>query len=457
MVGFIKDLNFLQEYNNPKDLFGYSKHARGLYAYLVSLPKEASIIALVGPYGIGKSFLVNLIREIFKEEKKAHWFNFEAWRYEDRKDLWKAFIAELGEDVAETLYKRQIQRYPRKLLNDLRDLWSGTNHMMLALILAVVFTAIGLSNAFEDASFMEAATFVAAVFALMFAVLGLYLRDPLRRQEGYERSLKDIIRKLDKEGYQKLYVVLEDVDRSMDQGLLFIETLSLFLRRFCPKDLASLSVKFIVPISDQSFKLPSRNASLLKAVDYSYPFNVKQLDIKGLVAKVFKKEFAEIKMQGYADKLFNILFASRHNRLNLRTWKIILRGANYRYTHLKETKKFKVQPIICIAVEMMKYYRLNVDRSDETTLFDQALSRGLIDNHELVRLFVYSEKQIDIEEDTNFTWLNVAPSIQISDNPDLIKVGSGFQIGGIDEKRHFGSELLLARCYFDEFQNANTE
>lgn len=455
--GFIEDLEFLKEYDNDKDLFGYDKHAQKLYGYLAALPSETAIITLKGPYGIGKSFLINLMkkRSIKKDTKRNYWFCFESWRYTDRKDLWRAFVAEIDEDVAQDSYQWPCIRKARNLLQELRF---GINFVFAVLLLGISVLSLFLSL-IPGINLMQAYFVVIALFALMISTLGVYLRNPFYRQEGYEKQFKGIIKKLKKHGYQKAYIVLEDVDRSQDQGLLFLETLSLFLRKLRSEDQDFLPIKVIVPMSDQSFDSARQKASLLKAVDYTYSFNINYLDIKGFVAKVFHKEFANAKMKICVESIFKLFFVhgDTPNQFNLRTWKIILRGAQDRYIYLK-TKKIidDVQPIICILIEAMKY--IEVKSSQKTiNLFDQVLLNGGIQEPEFAQMGIFkilfiNDNKLKADEalalDTSFIR---HCSLTVSDELDLRKKGSsGFCIKNPGSAVRRIYEIVLSRSYFDE-------
>lgn len=452
MGGFIKDLDSLEEHNS-RDLFGYTEQASALSDYLSSLPKNASILALIGAYGVGKSFLLNLVRQKLAKKKQGHWFHFEAWRYTDRKDLWRAFITEFGEDVAKAVHKYKTARYPKKILNDLRGLWQGTEHMVLGMIIGTIILSTTLLLIFREASFLETATFATSFITLMIVVVKLYTQDPLRKQEGYETSLREIFKALNKKEYQKLYVVLEDIDRSGEQGFLFMETLSLFLRRYCPDSNSNLSIKFIVPMSNHVFQESRYHASLMKTINYCYTFNVHQLNVKKFVQQVFVTEFANEKMQGYVEKVFNIMFASKRNHSpDLRIWKTILRGANAKYMYLKTEKKFKIDPLICIIVEMTKYYTIDGKYGSiyEKTWFERIVSRGVIENAELVALLIYSSQGVALDGQLNRHLQTISKIYVDSDSTSPSLEDSGFDI---EKHPSLTSTVRIHQCYFDDFKN----
>src|SRR5690606_1032944 len=101
-----------------------------------------------------------------------------------------------------------------------------------------------------------------------------------RRVDEIQEIFKEQIQKADTD----LYVVLEDIDRSGDAGVFFLETLKQFV--------ASLTTnkKFIVivPISDASYY--KNLESYLKSIDYFDFFVPENIKLGKFVEEIFDPE-----------------------------------------------------------------------------------------------------------------------------------------------------------------------
>lgn len=453
-VGFIKGLKYLEEHHQAHDLFGYLGYASKLAERLDAISMPASITALIGPYGIGKTFLLSLIRAE-KDDGKTFWFTFESWGYPDRNDLWVAFLAELDDEIIDDSSDYEIVRKAKRIWHNLEKLRRYETFFSI-LVFLVVYLAVGLFIVFKTLG-LEGSTNAVALLALavssvslLLVSMDLYRGNPLVRREGYESIFKDSVKKLSKIGKRELFVVLEDVDRSGDHGLLFIETLALFLRRLSKQDLRGLSVKILVPISDESYGSNKERNSLLKAVDYHHPFGIQQLDLGQFIDTVFSDDVDGVS-RGYAEEIFRTMFYTFAGaRLNLRTWKTVLRGANDRYVYLASSVLAKPEPIACIVVEAMKHLKASITIREATgSLFDEATS------NEVVRFGPFAKALIGIV-------LGQGPGsgfahkkeITIDRSMDLTQHDSGILVG--KEQSATGGtridvhEVNISRCYFDE-------
>ena len=89
MKTIIKNHELLSEESRTIDLFDYGPYAKDLKLRIDEMP-DIAIIALVGPYGIGKTVLLNIVNKDISLVER--WFQFDAWKYPDKQDLWEGFI-----------------------------------------------------------------------------------------------------------------------------------------------------------------------------------------------------------------------------------------------------------------------------------------------------------------------------------------------------------------------------
>ena len=465
-TGFVENEGDLKEDISSEDLFGYQCDANRFSEQLKQLGTNPSIIAFVGSYGIGKSFVLNLSKKLL-EGRHSCWFKFEAWRYSDRSQLWRAFVSEFDDYVISSILSRETSQFAigcmyLKIKKYVKNKISSGEASLLGLIAAILLLAIPLAYLF-GLSLLSVLAFIVSVFILVFSVNKLYLDNPLHLQKGSEAIFKDVIRSLKDNGYENVYVVLEDVDRSGDKGLLFLETLAFFLRhQLNTEEVGELSLHFIIPVSNQSFIDKEQRAAFMKAVDYFYPFSVNNLNICQYVDKVFKKEFATERMKRDMETLFEkIIFRWPGASLDIRIWKTIIRGANSKYKYLKQEKKFNVQPLVCIVVEMMKHYRIDIGKENETTLFERCLDSIVAVNcndpiiQRIIKLLICHHYDLGIHDLTmkaigkeSRAPAKLSGHLVIHNKKlKLSKADTGLFIKETQSR----TDVSIARCYFDEY------
>lgn len=251
--------NLLEEKPSDIDTLGYDDeitHVKMRIDRLIK-KKKHSIIAYLGPFGVGKS---TVLREVQKQTTNYKWITFEMWRYSNRNELWDAFVIKLASeltkgkdefDIADEVEGSSLSRLEWPLV----FIWVGCVWLGLTVISVIVWFSfkdgVGVGGQFWEAYFKYA---VPTIFPILILVgLGKFLqlgfitnKRPLRRVFELEGILFNKVKKMKK----PLVVVVEDVDRSSEDGAIFLETLNHFLR-----SLTSSATPFIViaPQSAQAF------------------------------------------------------------------------------------------------------------------------------------------------------------------------------------------------------------
>lgn len=87
---------------------------------------------------------------------------------------------------------------------------------------------------------------------------------PAKRTFQIQKILNDLLDNIDEEN---IYIVIEDIDRSGDSGIYFLETLNHFFKNNFKSE---KKVRIIVPISDKKYE-ESRSA-YLKCLDITHNF-----------------------------------------------------------------------------------------------------------------------------------------------------------------------------------------
>lgn len=184
---------------------------------------KSGIYGLIWPYGTGKSTMLEELSKKIKKENKYYRVNFDAWKYPDRKNLLDELVLEI---IKQTWWTKEDERkYLCKVewkvyIWDTRNIWLVVLFgffMYLSLrfwwlddnivsILADVFTIIGF-------------------WSIVFTILKERINN-ISRIGQFADVFKEKIGNLNKD----IIIVLEDIDRSWQEGKYFLETLSALLR-----------------------------------------------------------------------------------------------------------------------------------------------------------------------------------------------------------------------------------
>lgn len=256
--------DFLEEKPSDIDSLGYENETAHVKARIDRLveKKKHSIVAYLGPFGIGKSSVLN---EVEKQTQEFKWVTFEMWRYANRNELWDAFVIKIvselkrrkdESDIADEVEYSVLGRFQGSIIL----FWVGFIWLTLTYLSFVAWSSFkdgtGVGEQFWEAYFKYAAPTILPVLILgglgWFFQLGfLTNKRPLKRVFELESLLFNNARKMKK----PLIVVVEDVDRSSEDGSIFLETLNYFLRRLNSKS----KVEAFIVIAPQSVKAFDRS------------------------------------------------------------------------------------------------------------------------------------------------------------------------------------------------------
>lgn len=351
--GFIKNEDILAEDYRVIDLFDFSSFQTKLKNEVDRLTKP-SIVAIVGKFGIGKStMLYNLSQCAEKNEK---WIQFDAWKYPDRKNLWEGFVLDFAEQVGEK--KEVIKKI------------DGTSAKSKWVDLATDI-ASGVSS------------FIPKEVNFLDKFVNIFQKSPATRVF----QLQDILRTLIKHIDQNLYIVIEDIDRSGDKGVFFLETLKQFLQSL------SIDKKIIVfvPISDDSYY--DKNESYLKTVDVFNFFEHKKFFLENFVNKLMdfstcNDSKCKTQIISFLEQLF-IQFPE----MTPRKLKLILRRANLIFQSQVDDKQ-EPDLRITICIESAKYFKISKDNS-------QTYFQSFVESREISGGNVFNSLLLAILNDNN--------------------------------------------------------
>ena len=196
--GFTKNNRILDEDYRVNDLLDFSIVIKDFQDTLDKIQNNA-MIGLVGKFGSGKSTMLYQLYKDKKDSEKEKWIVFDAWKYPERKDLWEGFVLDIARNLDEKLFKEARKKIEGNSKSDIQSL------------IKVLFRGANI--------FLPGAS-IGENFASLFG------SSPARRVFEFQDILKELINNANKD----VYVIVEDIDRSGDRGIFFLETLKHFIK-----------------------------------------------------------------------------------------------------------------------------------------------------------------------------------------------------------------------------------
>lgn len=359
--GFIANDDLIQEDSRVEDLLDFSDSIFDFKKKIESISKPA-VVGLVGQFGSGKSTMLYQIQKEYKDQEK--WINFDAWKYPGRKDLWEGFVLDFADQVGE---KKKVQK---KI-----DGKSAKSQMIN--IATDVLSAV--TDKLPDFNFLD-------------KFVEIFKASPAKRVFEIQNILTELISMQKK----NIYVTIEDIDRSGDAGVYFLETLKQFLKNLN----TDKKIVVIVPMGDENYH---RNLeSYLKSIDYFEFFQPKFNGLEKFVNEIFDSKLFEGENRREADQkiiwtgtnrrgqIISFLEALFENeqKMTIRLLKLILRKANIIYkSQIADNQEPDFRVTICI--EASKYFYHN-EKESYKTYFDNFKNNKIVSSGTVYSSFLTS-------------------------------------------------------------------
>ncbi len=291
---FIKDNKLLMETPKVRDLFDLEEQINSFSSLLDSVDKSGSF-GFVGGFGTGKSTLIENVKQKRIEEKKNEvWVEFDAWKFPDRKDLWEGFVLEFARQIDEEVFEEARKKIDGENKNGTRTLInvlsSGVN---------LFYPGAGVIKNFRH----------------------FFKTSPARRVFEIQEILEKIIKKQKKD----IFIIIEDIDRSGDSGIFFLET----LKQFFDNIVSDNKLMAIVPIANEKFAI--KKDSFLKCLNFVEYFNFSNIKLDNFVEEVFEEEFIQDPNKKSQIVSFLETTFSEYKDMTPRLLKFILRKANFNF------------------------------------------------------------------------------------------------------------------------------
>ena len=347
--------NLLEERPSDIDALGYQDeitHVKTRIDRLVE-KKKHSIVAYLGPFGVGKSTILNEVR---KQSKNYGWVTFEMWRYSNRNELWDAFVIKLASelsskkdesDIADEVEGTALNVFERPML----FVWVLCVLAGLTVLSFVAWNSFNSEGQFWEAYFKYAVPTILPV--LILVGLGWFLqldfitnKRPLRRVFELENILFRTVKGMKK----PLVVVVEDVDRSSEDGAIFLETLNHFLGKLTSK---SKPIVVIAPQSAQSFSKSDDQTykgleTALKIYDEKIYFNSSVSDES--IAKFYEDLGVDPAWKGQITQATQAIVSAHRKAFTIRLLKHALREV-VQFVEMNTD----INPVIALAIILSRY------------------------------------------------------------------------------------------------------
>ena len=196
--------------DNPanSDLFHFSRLVDALTSVVDEIETTPFVIGILGPWGCGKTTLMQLIRKGLLSKHKTIWFN--PWKYDNKEAIWNAFIQSILVEV-----KREIENDPEHSASELIARIRSIGKKLAWYSLKV--GASKLTQGIIDQDFIQS------------------LKDSFSsNEEQYEfiNKFEDTFSKLlrDYSGDNKIIIFIDDLDRCVpENAITVLESIKLFL------------------------------------------------------------------------------------------------------------------------------------------------------------------------------------------------------------------------------------
>lgn len=312
---FIKNKKILEENSRLENLIDLSSEIER-FSIKIDHIEYSSIIWFIGRFWSWKSNFLNQIKTKYIENSK--WFDFDAWKYPERSNLWENFIL----DIAEEISKKDLKQSERKIEWKNPSVWVEK--------LTQYCSWLWIWNFSE-----------------------LLKTSPTKRVIELQNIFLNLLLQIKEEN---IYIIVEDIDRSWDNWIYFLETLSHFLKT----NEIEKRIIVIVPIWEENYKKEEIKSSYLKSLDYFHEYSLREIKLDNFVKELFLDEICSINYLKWQIITFlEWIFKEFTDQITMRTLKHILRNANSNYIALFKKQWEWIDWRLSIVFETAKYIKNN--------------------------------------------------------------------------------------------------
>jgi hypothetical protein len=281
--------------------------------------KSSASIAIVAPFWYGKTTFLNQLK---KRLNHNNWrIDFDAWKYPNREDLWEAFVLET---VKQINWDKEVKKIEKKIK------WTSTTNKYIDIITDIIWIAseklwgINILDKFAD----------------------IFQKEPITKVYEFQKILSSIFDKVTEEN---IYIVIEDIDRSGDAGIFFLETISYFFKN----QYNWKRVILLIPI--WSNKRTDNIESYLKSIDYNWNLSFTHLKCWKLIDRIFEERYFNNKTyETWQIISFLEWFFKEFSHTTIRLLKKWLRQSVLSYNFLTNKYWESIDFRLCLLIEFSK-------------------------------------------------------------------------------------------------------
>ncbi len=313
---FIKNKKLLEENSRTDNLLDLSSEIDRFSVFLGNID-FSSIVWFIWKFWIWKSNFLNQIKSCHAEKSK--WFDFDSWKYPERSNLWENFVLEFARQIDKETFDKTMRKVDWTVNDDKKT----------------------LINTFWDIPWLS-----------VIKNFNHFIKTtPAKRNFEVENLLIELVEKVSE---KNIYIILEDIDRSWDNWLFFLETLNHFLKN----NEIEKRIIVIVPIWKENYDKEDLKLSYLKSLDYFYNFSLKDIKLDNFVKELFIDEICNNRVLKWQIVTFlEWIFKEFTEQITMRLLKHILRNANSHYITLVKKQWEWIDFRLSILFETAKYIK----------------------------------------------------------------------------------------------------
>ena len=295
---FIKNEGLLQEKSNVNDLLNRDSEILK-YSNRIDELHWSTIRWIVWQFWIWKSTLINNVK-IYRDNDKydERWFEFDARKYPDRKDLWEWFVLDFAKQVDEKEFNEARKKIDwikyEKTKSAVSALWSALS----------AFWYVG-------------------TWWVVSSISDFFNSSPAKRVFQIQEIFQKLVSKVNN---RKIIIVVEDIDRSWDAWIFFLET----LKQFISKNNFWKEILIIMPLWTGEYY--EHLDSYLKPIDYFDFFNPWTPNLENFIKEIFIDDIGDnINYFWPLREFLEWLFVVYPKDITLRKLKLVIRKANQKH------------------------------------------------------------------------------------------------------------------------------